>query len=339
MTRFCAALLLASVAFLALGFTARAQASAHTAESAAAVSETPESFVAELRELNRRLDPKHTSAQQIAAIRSSLPGSWEIQSGEQHYSVASRPLANILRRAEKNPDSRAKDIDAARAWLSDLRHQIDDYSALPPTSDAVARDKAKQILSRREFSGIDQQNPTDLLRRKINELEERFFRWLFSHLGRHPLATQTMFWAIVGAAVAWLAFMLFRFWVRGAKLESIEKIDTVTYRRPWQEWIRAAREAAARGDFREAVHCTYWAGIARLEMLGALAPDPARTPRESLRSLDNPNSNVNAATAEQRESLSVLTASLERFWYGRRSAAADDFQTCLRKAEELGCRV
>jgi hypothetical protein len=45
------------------------------------------------------------------------------------------------------------------------------------------------------------------------------------------------------------------------------------------------------------------------------------------------------ATAQQRESLAALTLSLERVWYGHRAAEANDFQDCLRQAEELGCRV
>jgi hypothetical protein len=39
------------------------------------------------------------------------------------------------------------------------------------------------------------------------------------------------------------------------------------------------------GDYRMAIHCAYWAGIARLQDWAHLAPDRAKTPREYLRAL------------------------------------------------------
>jgi hypothetical protein len=339
MTRFPARFALALLVLIAFPCNSRAQQLAHPASTAQAPSLTPETFNFELRRLARRLDTTNVSTEQISAVRASLPVSWEIDSPERHYSIPSRPLASILRSAESDRAARAENLDAARNWLSDLSQQIENYSARQKTQDSAARGTAQQILARREFGGIGAPNPRDLLRRKINELIRRLFIWLFGGLGRHPIATETFFWLIVAAVVGWLAMMLFRFWAGRAKLESIEKISTVASRRPWQEWIRAAREAAARGDFREAVHSTYWAGVSRLETLGALAPDPSRTPRESLRVLGDPAANVIHATTQQRESLAALTACLERVWYGRRAAGPTDFQDCLRQAEELGCRV
>ena len=339
MTRFPATFALALLALLAIPCDLLAQDFAHAASASQTPARTPATFAIELRNLKSRLDSKHISAEQIAAVRTSLPDSWEVESPEGHYSIPSRPLISILRSAESDRAARAENLDAARNWLSDLSQQIANYSAQQQAQDSAARGTAQHILARREFGGIGAPNPRDLLRRKINELIRRLFIWLFGGLGRHPIATETFFWLIVAAVVGWLAMMLFRFWARSAKLESIEKISTVAFRRPWQEWIRAAREAAARGDFREAVHSTYWAGVSRLEILGALAPDPSRTPRESLRLLGDPAANVIHATTQQRESLAALTTCLERVWYGRRAAGPTDFQDCLRQAEDLGCRV
>ncbi len=339
MTRFPARFALALLALLALSCDLNAQDFAHAMSAGQSAPRTPAAFAVELGNLKSRLDSKHISAEQIAAVRTSLPDSWEVESPEGHYSIPSHQLTSILRNAEGDRSARTDNLDAARAWLSDLRKEVENYSARQQPQDSAARDKAQQILARREFGGIGAPNPRNLLRRKINEWITRLFVWLFSGLGRHPIATETFFWLIVVAVVGWLAMMLFRFWARSAKLESIEKIATVASRRPWQGWIRAAREAAARGDFREAVHSTYWAGVSRLETIGALAPDPSRTPRESLRVLGDPAANVIHATTQQRESLAALTACLERIWYGHRAAGPTDFQDCLRQAEELGCRV
>jgi Domain of unknown function (DUF4129) len=341
MTRFFARFVLVSalLALIALPGNSRAQNSADSAPAAQTVSLTPETFIVELRQLNERLDSKNISAGQLASARASIPETWEIDSPERHYSIPSRQLISMLRIAETNPALRTEQLEAARAWLSDLHQQVLNYRTKQKPEDARARDKAKQILSRHEFAGVGTSDPRNLLQRKINEWLMRLFSWLFGGLGRHPIATEAFFWLIVAGVVAWLSMMLFRYWMRGAKLESIEKIATVAFHRPWQEWIRAAREAAARGDFREAVHSTYWAGISRLETLGALAPDAARTPRESLRVLADPAAEGIHATSLQRESLAALTTCLERVWYGHRAAGANEFQDCLRQAEELGCRV
>jgi Domain of unknown function (DUF4129) len=330
---------LAFLAVLALPARTRAQDAADAAQAARGTSFTPETFTAELRQLEARLQSKSISTEQLAAVRSSIPGSWEIDSAGSHYSVSSRQLVSMLRIAQNNSGLRGEQLDAARAWLSNLSQQVEEYSDSRSRDDAPPREKATAILARRQFAGVGSSDPRAALRRKINEWLQRFFEWLFGGIGRHPIATETFFWLVVAGIVAWLSMMLFRFWMRGAKLESIEKIATVAFRRPWQEWIRGAREAAARGDFREAVHSTYWAGISRLETLGALEPDPARTPRESLRLLDDLGAEGIHATTQQRESLAALTLCLERVWYGHRAAGANDFQDCLRRAEELGCRV
>jgi hypothetical protein len=330
----------AVLVFAALPGETRAQNAELPAGAPHGASISPATFVDELHQLDKRLGSKNISSEQIAAVRVSIPSSWEVDSSERHYSISSQPLISMLRIAQNDPKIRSEQINASRAWLSDLRQQVEEYSAKSGDEAPSARTKAKEILSRREFAGVGAADPRAMLQRRISEWLARLFTWLFERIGRHPIATETFFWLIVAGVVAWLAMMLFRYWMRGAKLESIEKIGTVTFRRPWQEWIRAAREAAARGDFREAIHSTYWAGIVRLETIGALAPDPSRTPRESLSVLANPLADdATSANAQQRESLAALTVCLERVWYGHRSAGADDFQDCLRRAEELGCRV
>ncbi len=52
--------------------------------------------------------------------------------------------------------------------------------------------------------------------------------------------------------------------------------------RDWQLWMADAREAAAHGLWREAIHFLYWAVISRLESKRLWPADRARTPREYL---------------------------------------------------------
>jgi hypothetical protein len=113
----------------------------------------------------------------------------------------------------------------------------------------------------------------------------------------------------------------------------------VAAHRSWQEWIRAAREAAAHGDFREAVHSVYWAGIVNLEDSGVIEPDRTRTPREYLRAVAESSGDAPAPSAKLRAPLAALTSRLERVWYGLRPAGAEDFQECMERVQELGCRL
>src|SRR5258708_30447901 len=92
-----------------------------------------------------------------------------------------------------------------------------------------------------------------------------------------------LFWVVVIAAVVWVAMALFRYWTRRAALEELQAPESVAFVRTWQEWIHAAREAATSGDFREAVHCAYWAGTCYLEDREVLRKHLTHTPREELR--------------------------------------------------------
>ena len=56
--------------------------------------------------------------------------------------------------------------------------------------------------------------------------------------------------------------------------------------RDWRRWLREAKEAAGRGDYRAAIHAAYWAAMVRMEEMKTLPEDRSRTPRESLRLID-----------------------------------------------------
>jgi hypothetical protein len=97
--------------------------------------------------------------------------------------------------------------------------------------------------------------------------------------------------------------------------------------RDWQLWLDDARRAAAKGDWREAIHFLYWAAISRLESRRLWPADRARTPREYLALV--------AAEDPRRSGLSQLTSTFERFWYGGRQAAEGDYKSAERIATGL----
>jgi hypothetical protein len=134
-----------------------------------------------------------------------------------------------------------------------------------------------------------------------------------------------------------VAIWLVRFLQSRDRFDTLASSGSVIAPRTWQEWIRMAREAANRGDYREGVHSAYWAGIVRLEDSGVLPRDRTRTPREYLRLVTEPSSGELLSRPMHREPLAALTSRLERIWYANRGAGPEDFHDSLRQLEALGC--
>src|SRR5205807_6946990 len=117
-------------------------------------------------------------------------------------------------------------------------------------------------------------------------------------------------------------------WKRQAFTEVIPK-DVAVSAKEWAIWLAEARAAAAKGEWRDAVHLAYWAGISFLERQGLWRPDRARTPREYLRLL--------SSSSEHRETLTALTRIFELAWYAKRDASESTFSQTLQELEKLGC--
>lgn len=101
-----------------------------------------------------------------------------------------------------------------------------------------------------------------------------------------------------------------------------------------------AKGAAARQDFREAVHSTYWAGIARLEDLAMLPKDRTKTPREYLQVISKVSQKeLVARRVTYSDPLERLTMRLERAWYANRGTNARDFEDSVNQLKALGCQL
>jgi hypothetical protein len=287
----------------------------------------PASFISEIHSLKAALQQKK-SPQKIAAFRDSLPSGWTVATPERTYSVSSQPLRNQL-----TPQSREK----ALAWMDHLAEEIDSYSAARPGNSPTARAELDRILAQSEFAAVHQPSTWDLFRQRVSAWLLRLLERLFMNMGRYPIAGKFIFWLVVVGGVLCIALFLFRFLVSRDRLDSLPPSSSTITSRSWQEWIRASREAAARGDFREAVHSAYWAGIVRLEDTGFLPKDRSKTPREYLRLVAAPLPGELSSRPAHREPLAALTSRLERVWYANRGAGPEDFQESLRQLEALGC--
>ena len=307
----------------------------------------PPAFAAGLRKLEAKLLGGNTTTAEIDSVVRSLPPSWKVETPQRQYEISSAPLRDLLERALRDSTHRDEILDQAGNWIEDAATQTEGYvQAEDATTSSMsdARSKLQQILKRREFSPAGPPTAWQLLRQRIGEWLQQMFTKVFRSIARHPVGSELLFWLIIFGGVCWIVTMLVRLWSgRGSNI-SLRPIATIAAHRSWQQWIRTAQDAAARGEFREAIHALYWTGITRLEDLAVLTVDHTRTPREQLRQLSAPPASpgspaIAQATAVQRSGLAALTTQLESVWYGRRPASNEDFRECMKSVEELGCRL
>jgi hypothetical protein len=346
--RFCCLMTLAVFAFLSMLIATRpvrAQSApvAQPAAAAAAAAAQPAAydtagFAAEMRRLGTAIEKSSGNANYIEALQKALPPSWKIDTAEAHYEFSGEPLRELLDCNQCDAVARKLRIAQATSWTDSIALQVAGYTAKGSSDGGDPRATLEQILKRREFAAVRPPNQWDQLRERINAWIMRMLNRLFENIGRHPLGAKLLFWLILFGVVGWLAMMLVRFWLGRARLDGLRSVGDVAFARSWQEWIRAAREAAARGDFREAVHSVYWAGIAHLEHDGTISRDRTRTPREHLQLVAEATAAAGALQiVRRRDSLAALTALFERVWYGRGHADARDFENSMKQAEGLGC--
>jgi hypothetical protein len=325
--------------FLAPAARARPQDIPTNDVTPAAMPMDAASFAKELRGLQSTIENNQATHEQIAQVRTSLPTHWDVKTPDGDYKISAKPLASLLMQAENDPAQGQKLIADANLWLDEEARQAESYATDQSVNDSDARTALAQILARREFKDLRKTSAQDLLRERIDELLIRIVDWFIEHIGRHQTSAKIFFELLLLAVVVWLGAVLVRFWMRRARIDELQAPQSVPIARSWQEWIRAAREAADRGDFREAVHSAYWAGIAYLEAIEVIDPDRTRTPREYVRLLSKPRPDAATSLEKPRVALAVLTTRLEQVWYGHRPASREDFVESMQQIEGLGCQL
>jgi hypothetical protein len=249
-------------------------------------------------------------------------------------------LRNLLERAQTPDNDRQSGDDAGRMLLAaverlkgDLRQAQNPAAArakLHPNEHEILR----QVLSESIYQGLNQ-NPAR------SRTLEKLAVWLNKTVADLSSAVKGMSWlarvALAGffaAAGALLAVMVIRSGRRlGMRLNlhgTAAQPDGPPARK-WEHWWRDADDAAARGEWRAAIHCLYWAVIARLEEMRLWPADQAKTPREYLNLLgkDDP----------RRGGLLALTQGFERVWYGGRAADEAMYRSAAASARELTARA
>jgi hypothetical protein len=265
---------------------------------------------------------------QARELNLTVPLKWTVVAGARKFEVQAVWIKLQLGGIKDDGKKNGEVIDSLQARLREMRIAADRFES--GTADASAEKVLlASILARKEFQNV---RPIGWLDR----MKQRATQWLFNLLGRifgsaaAPIVGRVLVWVIIAAALIVLALMIYRVMKNNAPIEGVvPKIPPVSAK-PWAEWMADARAAAARGDWREAIHLSYWAGVSLLEAHGMWKPDRARTPRDYLRLL--------APNSEFHPTLTQLTRRFETIWYGCKSADELAFTQALADLEKLGCR-
>ena len=227
------------------------------------------------------------------------------------------------------------DKDSARADLmikvqtrleGDLNEVSGTSEALP--SEAEARSRADNILNRTEFRAVEQNGYWAQKMAIIGLFLGELFSGAVSRLPHAPWLPLALECMVLMATTAGLLIWAWRT-MQQQKLTvaapSAQRLSA--WQKESDDWARRAQTEAGRGEWREAVHCLYWAAIVMLEGKKMWRTNRARTPREYLPLLE-PGS-------PRQRALGGLTRIFERIWYGLRPADRNDFERAQALLEEL----
>ena len=265
---------------------------------------------------------------EIRQLRESLPPVWVVQTGEKRLEVPTEAVGSQLTELQH-----AKDHDAAarelRSLLNGMKEEAEEMGrSQGSTSPAKAQATLEEILRRKEFQGARGPSAAEILGARIS-------RWLVEKLAPllsrlHPGARtgNIIVWSVIALAFLALCYMSWK-WVIAWQPVKAAKPAAPSAPTDARQWIHEALAAAERGDYRAALHSAYWGAIARLEDLGRLSRDRARTPRESLRLLES--------QPGDHRLLHALTGIFERVWYGYRAASEADWAGAKELLEKIGC--
>jgi heme exporter protein D len=283
-------------------------------------------YLLELQFLNSWAKQASKNPQAAQEALNQLRGGWSVRTDTQSFSIDTGWLTDQFEKLQKNPTSSVRDDTLQR--LAAMKANAAAFQN-EPTDTKAARQKLHDILARSEFQQV----------RGATWWDRFWFRvrmWIYRTLSKMfgsssaPTVGRFFVWSLVGIAVLALAYFIFHTIRQNARLESIMPEVLPVSAKQWRVWLKEAREAAAQGLWREAVHLAYWGGISFLEESGMWRPDQARTPREYLRLLP--------ADSQHRATLKDLTRRLEVTWYGNEAAGPETFSETVTNLEELGCR-
>jgi hypothetical protein len=316
-----------SAVALSLVFGAAAGA---RAQAPSASSDLP-GYIADLQSWSAAVAQLPAHPQKADDLRRSLPFKLEVQTTGQQFTVSNAWLVEALVYWEKQTPKRT---DLQRQMAQRLQWELQQAQELSrpaesPSSQA-ARAQLAAVLSRREFRFVRAPSWWDLLWARVWRWIGRQLEKLARRVHLKPKVSDVLSWILLGAAFLLLALILWRnLWRAARGITRLTLEAPVSTAWGWGQWADAAREAVAEQRYRDAVHCSYWAAVFRLEQMGVWRLDASRTPREYLRLLPR--------DSQHRQAMTSLTRSFEIVWYGYRPITPAQAESALQELESLGC--
>jgi Domain of unknown function (DUF4129) len=241
------------------------------------------------------------------------------------------PGISLIPGAKSKPPTIDSLLAEAQARLQNDERQAATATE-PAPSYASERAALNAILAERAYQGSTQASPIDRFREWLYNQLDKFLASLVRFGSRSRWIVWTLRVLLVLGICIGLVWSIVRI-ERGSRIRLVPDVvpsPDAPSAREWQLWLADALAMAQKGQWRDAIHFVYWAAIARLESRRMWPADRARTPREYLRLM--PGADPRTPT------LTALTRSFERTWYGGRAAGSGDFQSALDLAASLGVK-
>jgi hypothetical protein len=291
---------------------------------------TESQYIDQLERYENQINQLASKPQEAVGFRDSVPETLTVQTTRGDVPVDLAFLRDALNRFLTAPATEKPNILAnAGGRLKAMRAEAGLYEK-PDRADAAMRKQLDQILSAREFDRVRGPSPLDLLWQRVRSSIGRVLRKISPKIPDVQDLGQWLVWGMIALAASICGVWLYRVSRQTLEDRTREIVPFMPSARNWREWLADARARAAQGDWRDAIHMGFWAGVSRLESEGAWAPDKTRTPREYLNAIPRSSSS--------REPFTAMTRVFEASWYGSRPTTAADFEQFAIQLERLGCR-
>lgn len=206
----------------------------------------------------------------------------------------------------------------AEQRLSEQEAELDSPFPVAPLrpEERAARDA---VLAAKEFQTVREYSLRERIAAWISDKLSRMFGGAAA-LGRMaPWLGTSLEWGSLMLVAALLVLWIYRSLDR--QRQALGKLQGSAIRDAAEAesraWADLATSHAAHGEWRDAVHCMYWATIVLLEDRRTLRRNPARTPREALALIDS--------KSQALDPLRAQTRAFERIWYGKAPAEETDY--------------
>ncbi len=309
--------------------SAQADASAPAAAQAGPEGIELSAYEALLKQYTEQIQQAKEKPAEIARIGQSLPYSLRVHSEGVYLDVPLEKIRRDCAIAQRGgTEGNAAEAEAEKQLQTMLKAAEELEKRAKQKKDDQTKQQLEKVFARAEFRGLNGPGIFEQWGARVSRWVERQIERLFRHL-HVPLALgRVLIWPVLLVAFAALTYLVLQA-LGDRSAAHLPELSATKAPEKARYWLKEALAAAERGEYREAVHCGYWAAITRLEARELLAEDKTRTPREAVRLLET--------HPTERGILREQTTRLERIWYGGHEASASDWSSARMELEQMGC--